>query len=70
MNLDLSDSTCKTAPTLRSVSPKQTRPRMVVVNFRVPETVKEAAMERCEREGINLTDALREFLVAWSASED
>lgn len=39
---------------------------MVVVNFRVPEPVKEAALERCEREGINLTDALRDFLTDWA----
>lgn len=59
---------CKTAPTIRAV-PKQTRPRMVVVNFRVPEDVKARAIERAEREGINLTDALRDFLTAW-ASDD
>lgn len=54
--------------TLNAV-PKQTRPRMVVVNFRVPEAVKERAIERAEREGINLTDALRDFLVAWANDE-
>lgn len=48
------------------MSPKQTRPRMVVVNFRVPAPVKEAAIRRAEREGINLTDALRDFLAAWA----
>lgn len=62
--------TCKTRPTLSAVSPKQTRPRMVVVNFRVPAHVKEAALERAEREGINLTDALRDFLVEWSEGDD
>ena len=55
----------KTSPTLAPV-PKQTRPRMVVVNFRVPEEVKERAIERAEREGINLTDAMREFLTSWA----
>ena len=49
--------------------PKQTRPRMVVVNFRVPAEVKERATARAEREGINLTDALRDFLVAWAADQ-
>jgi antitoxin component of RelBE/YafQ-DinJ toxin-antitoxin module len=48
------------------MSPKQIRPRMVVVNFRVPEDVKAKAIERCEREGINLTDALRQYLTAWA----
>jgi hypothetical protein len=56
----------KTPASVRPVSPKQTRPRMVVVNFRVPEPVKEAAMARAEREGINLTDALRDFLTEWA----
>lgn len=52
------------------VSPKQTRPRMVVVNFRVPEDVKARAIERAEREGINLTDALRDFLNEWAGGEE
>lgn len=39
---------------------------MVVVNFRVPEDVKARAIERAEREGINLTDALRDFLTSWA----
>ena len=39
---------------------------MVVVNFRVPEEVKAKALERCERDGVNLTDALRDFLAAWA----
>lgn len=56
--------------TTLSAVPKQTRPRMVVVNFRVPEPVKLRAIERAEREGINLTDALRDFLVAWSKEEE
>lgn len=43
---------------------------MVVVNFRVPASVKEAALERAEREGINLTDALRDFLVKWVEEQD
>lgn len=59
---------------IRSESPRynvQLMPgaRMVVVNFRVPETVKEAALERCEREEINLSDALRDFLIEWSAGD-
>lgn len=43
---------------------------MAVVNFRVPEQVKQDALDRAAREGINLTDALREFLTAWAAGED
>lgn len=43
--------------------------RKVVVNFRVPEPVKEAALERAEREGINLSDAMRDLLTAWSKGE-
>lgn len=65
----MSTRTCKTRSTLPAVSLKQTRPRMVVVNFRVPESVKEAAIERAEREGINLTDALRDFLTQWAKNE-
>ena len=63
----MTDEIRKTRPTLCAVSPKQTRPRMVVVNFRVPEDVKARAIERAEREGINLTDALRDFLTEWAA---
>lgn len=63
--VNMQTDTCKTSPRIPSV-PKQTRPRMVVVNFRAPATVKEAAIARAEREGINLTDALRDFLVAWA----
>jgi DNA polymerase III delta prime subunit len=62
----VSTETRKTAPTIATVSPRQTRPRMVVVNFRVPEDVKTRAIERAEREGINLTDALRDFLTEWA----
>ena len=61
------EQTCKTRLTIPAVSPKQTRPRMVVVNFRVPAPIKEAALARAEREGINLTDALRDFLTGWAA---
>ena len=43
---------------------------MVVVNFRVPATVKADALARAEREGINLTDALRDFLTAWAEEEE
>jgi predicted transcriptional regulator len=69
MTRELVTTSRKTSPTLANVSPKQTRPRMVVVNFRIPESVKEAALERCEREGINLSDALRDFLTEWAAGE-
>lgn len=69
MDLELVTTARKTRPTLRAV-PKQTRPRMVVVNFRVPADVKEAALERAEREGINLTDALRDFLTGWAKGEE
>ena len=58
--------TCKTPPTIPAVSPRQTRPRMVVVNFRVPAPVKEAAHARAEREGINVSDVLRDFLTDWA----
>ena len=60
--VNMSTETRNTLPTV----PKQTRPRMVVVNFRVPENVKARAIERAEREGINLTDALRDFLTSWA----
>ena len=41
-------------------------PAMATVNFRVSPEVRQAARERAEREGINLTDALRDFLTEWS----
>ena len=43
---------------------------MVVVNFRVPEDVKARAVDRAERDGINLTDALREFLTEWAGDPE
>jgi hypothetical protein len=67
--VNMSHETRKTPNSLRSV-PKQSRPKMVVVNFRVPEDVKARAIARAEREGINLTDALRDFLTAWAKSDD
>ena len=42
---------------------------MVVVNFRVPADVKERAVKRAEREGINVSDALRDFLTEWADDE-
>lgn len=47
--------------------PKQTRGRMVVVNFRVPASTKEQATEICQRLDVNLTDVLRDYLVEWVA---
>lgn len=49
-----------------NMSPKTRRPRMVVVNFRVPPEIKEAALERATREGIDLSDPLRDFLTNWA----
>ena len=43
---------------------------MVVVNFRVPEGVKRRAIEKAAREGINLTDALRDFLTDWAGDDE
>lgn len=65
----MSGQNVRHARSLPAVSPKQTRPRMVVVNFRVPEDVKARAIAKAEREGINLTDALRDFLTEWSDSD-
>lgn len=47
--------------------PKQTRGRMVVVNFRVPASTKEQATEICQRLDVNLTEVLRDYLVEWVA---
>ena len=55
--------------TTLSAVPKQTRPRMVVMNVRVPADVKQRAIERAEREGINVSDPLREFITAWANDE-
>jgi len=43
---------------------------MEVVNFRVPAQVKQDALDRAAREGINLSDALRDFLTTWSQGGD
>jgi hypothetical protein len=47
--------------------PKQTRPRMVVRSFRIPEDVWAKVLERCEREGINPTEVVRELVVEWAS---
>lgn len=60
----------RNTPTTLRRMPKQTRPPMVGVNFRVPPAIKEAGVERAAREGINLTDALRDYFIAWAKGED
>jgi hypothetical protein len=49
--------------------PRQTRPQMIVRSFRVPETVWAKVTERCEREGINPTEVVRELVTEWAEEE-
>lgn len=56
-----------TGNTLAAVAPKQTRPRMVVRSFRIPEDGWAKVLERCEREGINPTEVVRLLVVEWAA---
>lgn len=47
--------------------PKQTKPSMVVINFRVSPAVKEEALARARKEGVNLSDVLRGHLETYAA---
>lgn len=49
--------------------PKQTRPRMEVRSFRIPEDDWAALVERCEREGLNPTEVIRELATEWAHEE-
>lgn len=48
--------------------PKQTRPNMVVKTFRIQESVWADVIARCEAEGVNPTDVIRDHLTAWAAA--
>lgn len=50
--------------------PKQTRPRMVPLSFRVPAEIKDQGYERADREGRNPTEVMRELWTAWAKGED
>jgi len=65
----MSTETCKTPSKVPTV-PKQTRPRMVVVNFRVPAEVKERGYAKAEEEGRNPTEIMRELWTAWTNEGD
>lgn len=49
--------------------PRQTRPQMIVRSFRVPADVWAKVLERCEREGINPTEVVRELVTEWVAED-
>jgi hypothetical protein len=49
--------------------PKQTRPRMVVKSFRIPEPAWAAVVARAEREGLNPTEVVRELAIAWGKGD-
>ena len=52
-----------------TVVPRQTRPSMVVRSFRVSKDVWALVLKRCEREGSNPTEVVRELVTEW-AEED
>lgn len=54
--------------TLRAV-PKQMRPRMIVRSFRIPLDVWEALVKRCELEGLNPTEVIRDLATDWAEKE-
>ena len=56
------------ATTLAPV-PKQSRPRMVPLSFRVPAEVKEQGYAKAEREGRNPTEVMRELWTQWAEDE-
>lgn len=49
--------------------PKQTRPKMEVRSFRVPESVWAKFVARCEREGLNPTEVTRDLVTEWAEEE-
>ena len=58
----MSGETVYTPPTVDPVAPKQSRPSMILRTFRVAEDLWERAKERGEREGVNLSDVIRDAL--------
>lgn len=50
--------------------PKQTRPRMVPLSFRVPAEIKDQGYQRAEREGRNPTEVMRELWTAWATGRE
>lgn len=50
--------------------PRQTRPRMVVRSFRIPESVWAKVVERCQREGANPTEVVRDLVTDWAEEQD
>lgn len=49
--------------------PKQTRPQMIVRSFRIPEAVWASFVARCEREGLNPTEVIRDLATDWADEE-
>lgn len=47
-------------------SPRKVTP---VTNLRLPLDVKQAAQERCEREGVTLTYVITRYLARWSKAK-
>lgn len=50
--------------------PKQTRPRMVPLSFRVPAETKDQGYAKADRLGVNPTEVMRQLWVAWAKEED
>lgn len=64
-DVNMSTETRNTLPPV----PKQTRPRMVVKSFRIPEPDWLAVVARAEREGLNPTEVVRQLAIAWGQEE-
>ena len=50
--------------------PRQNRPAKVLKTYRVPADLYEKAMEKGQREGVNITDVLLAALEAFVAEDD
>lgn len=58
----------KSRNTLPTV-PRQTRPQMVVRSFRIPAETWEKVAARCEREGVNPTEVVRQLVTEWAEDD-
>lgn len=57
-----------TSPTITPV-PRQTRPNLVMMSFRLPPELKDKLYAKAEQEGVNPTEVLRDLVAEWVASE-
>ena len=49
--------------------PRQSRPRMVVMSFRLPVATKEALDQKAQARGLNPTEVVRELVTEWAEDE-